>query len=230
MKKMRNDFKIIKNDGGMLTVDFLFGIIITFVVMLFLLRVSFSLMIAEVAQYVAFSTARAHSVADVDLETQRNSAKQKFAELVQNKTWNHFFKNAFEFGVKGTSLDDNFLKSGDSSVGGTSGGGSFNDQYLNNPSLDGSGPSGSPFVGVVIPLKLEWLKVNLLIFGDSVSGDTTLKTNVTGFLNREPSQKECLDFMEQRYDHILQIGSPRFSNPGIQRGKNSYVPMEDNGC
>lgn len=221
--------KMISNEGGLLTIDFLFGIIISFIVMLMLLRVSFSLVITEVAQYVAFSVARAHAVGDVDLEAQRKSAKNKFNSLVQNNVLKNFFKDSFELATKG-NFNENLLRSGDVNVKGVSGGGSFT-QFLFDNVKDGSDFSGVPFVGVVIPLKLKWLNMNILFLGRTSEVDSSFKTNVTGFLIREPSQAECQDFMNKRYKQILERDDlQRFQHPSILQGRNSYVAMEDNGC
>lgn len=213
----------ISNERGLLSVDFLFGIIISFVIMLLLLRVSFSLMIAEVAQYIAFSVARAHSVGDVDVEAQRISAKSKFNELAQNPAWRNLFKDTFELGIKGKFDENTMLKSGENY------GGAFT-QYVFNPNRDGSDLSGVPFIGVRIPLKLKWMNMSVLFLGRTSDPDATFQTNVTGFLLREPAQSECLKFMEDRYESIIQLDPQRFNNPSIQNGRGSYLKVEDNGC
>ncbi len=220
--------KLIQNQKGLLTLDFMIGIIITFAVMLFLFRVSFSLMMVEVSQYVAFSVARAQSAADVDLEKQRVAAKSKYNQIVKNPEWQHFFKGVFAIGNNG-NYSENFLKSGIGSVNGTAANGHF-EEYLYKSNYDGSDVSGIPFVGVVLPIKLGWLNMNIPLLGSTSETDQEFKAKVTGFLIREPTQYECHDFFKKRYQKVLNIDSSRFNHPSITRGINSYVRMEDNGC
>lgn len=217
---------LISNQKGLLSVDFLIGIVISFVIMLFLLKVSFSLVVTEVAQYIAFSVARAHSVGDKTLDDQRASGKTKFNELIANKVWKNFFTDTFEIGKKG-KFNDAMIKSGPQTQ---NGGGDFKN-YLSPNSKDGSDFKGIPFTGVVFTLKLDWLKMNIPFLGSTAAEDKKFETNVTGFLFREPSQQECQKFMDlDRYKRIIEIDSERFNFSSIQQNINAYVAMEDNGC
>jgi hypothetical protein len=209
--------QVLKNSKGLLTVDFMFGIIITFVIMLTLFRVCYSLLVVEVAQYIAYSTARAHAAADIDLPSQREAGMKKYKELKNNPVWQHLFKDAFELNKDN---DLSLLKSGEAA------GGSYTEYMYND--RDGSELNGIPFIGAVLKIKLSWLNMNVPFLGRTADADEDFKTKITSLLLREPSARECRDFMESRYDEILKLDTTRFSPANST--KHAYVPMEDNGC
>jgi hypothetical protein len=209
---------LFRNSNGLLTVDFIFGVIITFVIMVTLFRVCYSLVVVEVAQYIAYSTARAHAVGDIDVAAQRKAGMDKYKELKNNPAWQHLFKDAFEMNKDN---DLSILKSGEAA------GGAFGEYQFGI--YDGSQLSGIPFIGTVLKIKLSWLNVNVPFLGRTADNDEEFRTKLTAFLIREPTNRECRDFMESRYDEILKLDSKFMSSPASQ-GKSLYVPMEDNGC
>jgi hypothetical protein len=219
MRKNFKEYRISTNNcDGFMTVDFLFGIVITFTVMLALFRVCYSLLMVEVAQYIAYSTSRAHAVADLSVEDQRKAGMDKYKELKNNPAWAHLFKDAFEINKES---DLGILRSGEAA------GGTFDD-YLYSNTFDGNDLSGIPFIGVVLNIKLTWLNMNIPFLGRTSDADDEFKTKITSFLLREPSYKECHQFMEDRYEAILSLDSSRFGP--AQAVKQAYVPLEDNGC
>jgi hypothetical protein len=174
-------------------------------------------MVVEVAQYIAFSTARAHAVGDIDVEAQRKAGMDKYKELKNNPAWQHLFKDAFEMNKES---DLSILKSGESA------GGSW-EEYIYSD-FDGSKLSGIPFIGAVLKIKLSWLNMNLPFLGRTSENDEEFRTKITGFVLREPSYNECHNFMELRYEEILKLDS-RFMQRAASK-KKDYVALEDNGC
>lgn len=221
MKRIRKNLKnrISLGQRGTLSVDFIFGMVITFVIMLTLFRVSYSLVIVEIAQYIAYATSRAHLASDIDVEAQREAGLEKFKSLRNNPLWAHLFNSDFEMNK---DTDDSIMKSGEAQ------GGDFG-EYLYNKSADGSSLSGIPFIGTVINLKIGWLNMKLPFLGRTSDGDQEFSTKLTAFLIREPTAKECQQFVEKRYEQILQLNSKFQSSPAAG-AKQDYIPLEDNGC
>lgn len=217
MKKNKSMFQKLKSrNDGFMSVDFLFGIVITFTIMLALFRICYSLLMVEVAQYIAYSTARAHAVADINVEEQRKAGMNKYKELKNNPAWAHLFKDAFQMNKE----TDRIIRSGEAD------GGTFDDYVFG--SFDGTELSGIPFIGVVLNIKLTWLNMSIPFLGRTSDADEEFKTNITGFVFREPSFRECREFMEARYEEILRLDPSRFSK--AQSAKQGYVALEDNGC
>lgn len=209
---------VLFNSKGLMTVDFMFGIIITFVIMITLFRVCFSLLVVEVAQYITYSTARAHAASDISVVAQREAGMTKYKSLKDNKVWKHLFKNSFKIS---NDDDEGILRSGEES------GGTFED-YNNSGASDGSELSGIPTIGAVLDIKLSWLNMNIPFLGRTSDADQEFATKTTALLIREPSFKECRDFMKARYEKILQLDPSRFA-PAMS-AKDKYVALEDNGC
>lgn len=195
---------------GFLTVDFLFAIIACIGCLMFLLRISISLVSAQVAQYIVYSSARAHSAGDISKQDQIDAGELKYKNLLK------------EAGLVAGLLTpgENIQKSGVI--------GNFNNVY--GPPEDGSAESGIPFIGARSEIKLPRLGMTVPFLGKTSDGEEEFKANVSAMIFREPSSEECQTFYkkENRYEEILKRDSARFSQAGSF--SSAYVPMEDSGC
>jgi hypothetical protein len=221
---------MIKNSRGMLSVDFLYSFVLAILLSMMLLYVSATYWAVEIAQYIAFSAARAHAGADVSVKDQKDRGLAKLDELIKkNQVFQPLFgpnrPNAW-FSLK---LKD--IKSG----GHSSAGGDSSENYDSDYTPVKFIPTGGlPQVGLRLSFQAKVLRMNVGILGNSDDNSGAgYKAVVTGLMNREPTQQECEDLMSEakRYRNILDL-DPRFkgvvTRSGVGNGK--YVPMEDNGC
>lgn len=195
---------------GFLTVDFLFAIIASIGCLMFLMRISISLVSAQVAQYVVYSSARAHSAGDITKQDQIAAGELKYANLLKEAG---LMAGFFTPG-------QNIQKSGVI--------GNFNTIY--GPPEDGSAESGIPFIGARSEIKLPRLGMNVPFLGKTSDGEEEFKAHVSAMIFREPSSEECQNFnkKENRYEEILKRDGARFGQAGSF--SSAYVPMEDSGC
>ncbi|XGC80963.1 hypothetical protein ACES2L_00515 [Bdellovibrio bacteriovorus] len=214
MIKQRAFLKPLQNNRGMLTAEFIFSIVLCAGLCIVLFSLNFTLSMAEVAQYIAFSSARAHAAGHVDIEKQEQLGREKFTELINNPVLKPIF-NATEGGwFKLTDLEVR---------GGGPSGRSFNDEYKTTENR-------MPQVGVRFNFKARILNMKVPFLGaTSEDPDAGFNAKVTGLLIREPTQKECRELqIRQRYTAILDL-DPRYKILGAS-GANKYQLMEDNGC
>lgn len=230
METQRSKIQRLKNQRGMLSVDFLFAITIAagMIMMLFAFTVTLSML--EIGQYIAFSTARSYSVAHQDQNRQTAIARSKFESFTKSANFpklSPLLSNGW-FEIDQKSLD--IRGGGQGSAG--SGGLTFNEEY-------GYEGNGLPQEGIRFKLKAKILKMNIPFMG-SIDNDDDFGTYITGFIFREPTADECNKSMAVniRYSAIKALDSSnRFSRAisnvqayGGHPGDRDYFPLEDNGC
>lgn len=215
MKQVRVHFKPLQNSRGLISAEFIFSLVICVGLVIILFSLNFSLSMAEVAQYIAFSSARAHAAGHLDPEKQEKLGRDKFNELINNHVLKPLFNNPDSSWFKVSDLDIR---------GGGQSGRSFKDDYKFKENR-------TPEVGVRFNFNPRLLNIKIAFLGstsDDNNGDG-FSAKVTGFLIREPTQKECWDLqIKDRYSNILNLDS-RYKLLG-NSGANKYNPLEDNGC
>jgi len=219
MRGQKRFVSTMNNSRGMISAEFLFSIVLAAGLCIVLFSLTFTLSMAEVAQYIAFSTSRAHSAAHVDQDKQEQMGKDKYKELLNNGALRNLFNNPdggwFELskapdirgaGVTGKQFDD-----------------------YNNSTVDDRVPQ----VGVRLDFNAKIMSVKVPMLG-STKGESTedgFNAKITAFLIREPTQKECWELqIKERYKAILSLDS-RYTK--LDRGGDRIyrqAPMEDNGC
>ncbi|MNJ93519.1 hypothetical protein D3C87_112010 [compost metagenome] len=216
---MCSDFsKPIMNSRGMISAEFIFSLVLAAGLCVVLFALTFTLSMAEVAQYIAFSSSRAHSAAHVDQDMQRKMGEDKFKELINNPVLKPLFNNA----------DGGWFQLTNFEIRGGGQEGNFNDEYK-----IGSVANRMVYVGVRFDFVAKLLDMKIAFLGSTSDdpGGEGFKAKVTGFLLREPTQKECWDGqILGRYKAILALDS-RYRTLG-SRGEGVYAraPSEDNGC
>lgn len=216
MAQQRAILKSINNSRGFMTAEFIFSITLCAGLCVLLFALNFTLSMAEVAQYIAFSSARAHAAGHLDQDKQEQMAKDKFAELTNHKVLKTFFTPEGANWFKLSALDVR---------GGGAAGKSFDDIY---PAV--SDDQRMPQVGVRFSFSPSLLNIKIAFLGSTAEDpDQGFTANISGLLIREPTQKECWDLqVKPRYSAILDLDS-RYQELGGS-GENKYIPMEDNGC
>lgn len=210
---------------GFVTVDFLVSLILSFGVCILFFVFSLTLTAVEVAQYIAFSTARAMSSADVDPEQQILNARNKYKSLLTDASKKGvgglFNKNSGWFALSEPGKLE--IRGGDAA------GGDFGEDYSAEAGADGSGISGIPFIGVRLEFTARLLSMKVPFLGHTNENKDGFKTNITGFLMREPTHAECDQFFKDRPQQIRNLDSARW--PGnTQSWDANPLTVEDNAC
>lgn len=203
----------LRDQHGVIVADFVFSIILAAGLGTILFAMSYTLAVVEVTQYISFSVARAGMAGHKNPIEQESKARAKYTQLATGK------------GAIGTLYSTSWFTLGgadkvDIRQGPTGNGAMF----------DGDLAAGTDkrnwFIGVSIPLTVGLLKMNLPLIGDTAPDDDDgPRTSLNSMLIRDPSEKECKDFFEQRRSALKNLPSGR---QFFQTG--SYIPLEDNGC
>ena len=208
--------KFIRNNRGMLSADFIFSLVLAFGLSAVLFAMTFTFSMAEVSQYVVFSSARAYSAGHLDSAAQEEMGRAKFAELI---------KNSELAPLLGSPDSPWFHLTGLELKGGNNAGDTF---------ADYSGYQGRiPFVGARATFVTKLLTLKLPLLGSTDPEGEGFTAKLTGFLIREPTQDECWNLqIKNRYSAIIELDS-RYAGSGTTNAAGAiskYIPMEDNGC
>jgi len=212
MSNLRRTTRL-KSQSGLIVADFVFSISLAASLGILLFSISYTLAVVEVTQYVSFSVARAHMAGHKNPTEQETKARDKYIQLTKSKGAVGSLYSTSWFMVGGEDKLD--IRSG------PTGNGELFDQ-----DLAGGADKRNWFIGVGIPLTIGLLKINLPLIGDTApDSDDGMQTQINTMLIRDPSEKECRDFMEQRRAAFRNLPSgTQFYEPA------SYVGIEDNGC
>lgn len=216
MKQIQVLVKPLNNSYGMISGEFIFSLTMCVGFCIVLFSLNFTLSMVEVAQYIAFASARAHAAAHLDPNKQEQLAKDKFKELTNNNVLKPLFNNP----------DSNFFSVTDFEVrGGGQSGRNFENDYVSGDS------TRIPQIGVRFTFIPRLLNIKMAFLGSTTDDDNPngFSSKITGFLIREPTQSECWNLqIKERYSNILKL-DPRYQ---ILGGSNTskYIPTEDNGC
>ncbi len=203
-----------KNQAGIITIDFLISLMIASVFCTVLFIFTFTFTVIEISQYIAFSTSRAFIAGHLTTSDQERLATNKFNQFL-GKGGNPELLPLFQNGWYELSKPD-IRGAGES-------GRSFESDYGNPDGVNSS------YTGVRLIFNAKLLMLNFGFLGStSKSGDGFL-ANVTGLMIREPTTEECKKQFtrDNRYRAILDL-DPRFNN--YRTTSDKYLEMEDNGC
>jgi hypothetical protein len=209
--------KSLKSQSGMITVDFMFSIVLILGLSSLLFVLSFTLSVASVTQYITFATARNFAVAHIDKEQQAARAQAKYLELLNNPVLKTLYTNGWY------SVD------AQATVG---------DQTKVIPGWEEATEGVNEFWGAGTNFTAKVLDFHIPFFGSTVpdSGDggkdkgAGFRAYMSSNLGREPTEAECIDFTAQRWTAIrnLQVSGGAAYSTGT--GATGYFPMTDDGC
>lgn len=208
---------MIRNERGVVTIEFIFALTMAAGLSVVLFSVTYALSVFEITQYVVYSAARAQLGGNIDSDRQREAAVNKFKQLTTGKSAIATLYNGTWFEI---------AKPGDLDVRG--GPSSTNSKTFGADLAGGSDPSNRNwFIGVSAKLNAKILNLNMPILGKTNpdDGEGAFQTRLNAMLIREPSQKECKDFMEARRNALKDLPSA-----DTYYKANAYIPLEDNGC
>lgn len=203
---------VLRNERGILTLDFIFALIIgmSFTTIFFALTLTLSLV--EVAQYFSFSVARVAMAANATPDAQRARATAKYNELRSRPIFRSLFG-------KGWFILPPTPDFGDVANG-------FNLEYTSDPNED-----NATFYGARLRIQSKILDFKVPMLGNTKTKAETGTANVQTFLSREVTTSECqAGFNRQRWSRILTMpGSGPYSLTPAQAAASVLI-MSDNGC
>lgn len=187
----------------MLTLDFIFASIMMFTFSAILFRFAITFVVVEITQYATFASARSFFAAHKNEDEQRRVGKAKFDQLLRdrNSVLGNFFRNDW-FEIGDVELKD------------------FSAEFSQT-----AGEDSDTFVGARANLVAKVLSMNIPLLGSTIDDD--LGTQVSSYLMREPTEKECEDFTKDRFKQIQTL------KDGFALGfvrDDAYLPSMDDGC
>lgn len=188
MMNLKEKKNILNNERGNLAIDFIFGMTLTFASMAIFFALSFSLSVTEIAQYVAFATARTYTAAHKDEATQQERANLKYQQLINTGVFKTLLKESDWFKLHPPVIN------------------SSNDQETYFPVSD----ARDIFVGPKFKFEANMLDMNLPLLGSS-SEQGGFVANINAFIGREPSFSECMVYQISKKQMMESLG---YSFPG----------------
>ncbi len=197
---------ILKNSDGILTVDYLFAIVLAMGFMVILFSLSMTLTMVDVVQYMTFSSARVYSVANVNEAKSIENAKEKFSQLYTDPRVRSMFDKTKWFVLSEPEYGD-----------------------LTNI-YQPTNPSRNTFYGVSVGMNAKMLDIKIPFYGStSTKNDGQgFSTNIHTFLGREPSTEECQIFSGKRLEWL--INERGYNHPDLRNNLQNYKNITDNGC
>jgi hypothetical protein len=205
----------LKNQRGLITVDFLFSLVLILGFAGLMFALTLTLTMASVTQYVTFAAARNYFTGHIDRDKQIERANQKYLELLGNPVFKPLYTNGW------------FIVDAQPFVG---------DHTTVIPQYQDAAQVANKFWGAGTNFTATILDFNIPFFGSTApDGDGTgagFKTYMGSYLGREPTTAECLAFVDQRWQMIRNLksssGGASYSTGTPSSG--GYYPQTDDGC
>ncbi|MGE0762788.1 MAG: hypothetical protein AB7N80_05875 [Bdellovibrionales bacterium] len=202
-----------KNNRGMITVDFLFAFVLVMGFGAILFALSLTLTVAEVTQYVTYASARNYMAANLTPDLQQQKAVLKYQELLGHPTFVKLYTNGW-FEVEETP-----------NVGDIS-------QMIQAYQQPGTTPN--KFWGVGTAFVARMLEFEIPFYGSTdASGDgsgSTFGTFLGSYLGREITTAECLNYTAQRWNAIRNLAVSGGAAAYSTAPSGGYRIYDDNGC
>lgn len=201
-----------RNERGLITVDFLFSMILILGLSGLLFVLTFTLSVASVTQYVTFAAARNYATAHINQDTQTQRANLKYNELIENKVLKPLYKNGW-FTV------DALPGVGDHT------------EIVAEFKEATQGPN--KFWGAGTTFTAKVLAFQIPFFGSTNPEDEAgdgFRTYLGSYLGREPTTDECLQFTAARWQAIRNLPASGGASYSTGTGAGGYYPIADDGC
>lgn len=202
-----------RNERGMITVDFLFAIVLILGFTGLLFVVSFTLSVASVVQYITFAAARNYAVAAVDIDSQTTRAQLKYKELISNPVFKPLFSNGW------------YKVNAEANIG---------DHTKIISAYTEPAAQKNQFWGVGTDFVAKVLDFHIPYFGstapESDGSGSGFKTYMGSYLGREPTTNECIDFTAKRWEAIRNLEVQGAAGYSTGTSTQGYFPMTDDGC
>lgn len=212
MQRSNKTLRILRDQKGMMSMDFIFAMILGmgFTVVFFSLTLTLSLV--EVTQYFTFSIARSSLGAHETRSLQIALGNAKYRELRERPVFKALFGKGW------------FQLPAQPSYGSDPLGRGFNDEYAADPNDD-----NETFIGARLRVQANVLRRSGGMLGATSTNNETGVANVQTFLGREVTTTECREnFNRARWNNIKNLGGGTYSAVGNVGGNPALIT--DNGC
>lgn len=207
-----------RNQQGMITIDFLFAMVLILGLSSVLFVMTFTLSVASIVQYATFAAARNYGVAHIDLASQEERGQAKYRELIDSPVFKPLFSNGWYKVWDEVDMGDMT----------TIGSGHTNHGYA-----DAAGEKNQ-FWGAGTELVAHVLDFQIPFFGstapDSDGTGSGFKSYIASYLGREPTTTECVEFTRARWDAIRSLAVSGGASYSSGTDSDGYYPMTDDGC
>lgn len=198
----------LRNERGIITLDFIFAFVLVFGMTLILFGFCLSLSVIEITQYITFSAARNYYAGHVSRQMQTDAAIKKFQQLtVQTQPF-------------ATLYGRGWYQLGPLEVGPQA-----EQQTISEYTHGTDRPDRNTFVGARVTLNAKVLEMRIPFFGDTYDQEDGFVARVATFLGRAPTEQEARAVNAQRFAAIRQLES-RYQ----QAPDGAYTIICDNGC
>lgn len=203
-----------RNQRGLITVDFLFALVLIlgFASLMFVL--SFSLSVASITQYITFASARNYFAGHLDQNLQQARGKAKYEELINNPTFKPLYSNGWYLVDAEPQIGDHVQLKPEYAA-------AVSDRF-------------NKFWGVGTSFTAKVLDFRIPFFGSTnPDGDGSgegFKTYIGSYLGREPTAAECIEFTAARWAAIRNLAVSGGAAYSSGTSGNGYFPMTDDGC
>lgn len=203
-----------KNNSGIITVDFIFALVLVMAFGSILFALSLTLTVADLTQYVTFASARNYMAAHISPANQETQARLKYLELLGHPRLVKLFTNGW------------FQVDSEPIVG---------DLGAIIPEYQPSAGDPGTFWGAGTAFVARMLDINFPIYGstnpDGDGSGSGFSTFIGSYLGREVTTIECLNFVSQRWRQIRTLSVPSGATPYSSAGsEKGYLVYDDNGC
>jgi len=204
---------MIRNERGLITVDFLFSMVLIFGLSGLLFVLTLTLSLASVTQYVTFAAARNYTTAHIDPATQEQRGVAKYMELTAHPVFKPLYNNGW------------FKVDAEPNIG---------DHTQVVPEFQQATEGVNKFWGVGTSFTAMVLDFKIPFFGSTApDGDGSgegFKTYMGSYLGREVTTEECLAFTAQRWAKIRGLPVSGGASYSTGTGASGYFPQTDDGC
>ena len=211
--KKSHQLNTLKNEKGILTLDFLFAFVLVMGFSFLFFALSLTLTVVEVTQYITFAGARNAFPGNFSPAEQLAAGEAKFNELTAHEVFQPFYKNGW------------FEVTSPPNVG------------LASDSIEAYRPADGKhnrFFGVATNFTAKILDFNVPFYGSTApEGDgsgSSFTTVIGSYLGREPTTVECTTFTGNRWSNIRRLTVTGASPYTSFTTDGGYFPYADNGC
>ena len=201
---------MIANERGVITVDYLFAMVLVMGFSFILFALSLTLTMTEVIQYVTYSSARNFYAGNMNPQEQQSLAFIKYQSLTQNEVLEPLLNGGW-FELRDVTISSDIPN--------------------NKPELADyeQDPNQNLFHGTVVYFTSKVLDFSIPFYGDTANDDIRKQDEfgayIGSYLGREVTQEECENLVKFRWTEIRNLDSRYSTAPD-----SNYVGIADNGC
>lgn len=204
---------LLRNERGIITVDFMFSMVLVLGMSALLFVLTFTLSVASITQYITFASARNYFAGHIDKTSQEERAVAKYKELISNAAFKPLYANGW------------YKIDAEPNVG---------DHTKIITEFEQAADGVNKFWGVGTSFTAVVLDFKIPFYGstqpDSDGSGSGFKTYIGSYIGREPTTEECLQFTAARWDAIRRLPSSGGSSYSTAPANSGYYSMTDDGC